>query len=847
MPIHLSIALALALAPTGVPSGSPEGVPPEADRAGRPVTQRLLCDPVRVGSSLPSMPIDWTRADGEGGVAGAAQASFLPLGGDPEGDMPRAVAITPNGQYAVVVNRDTDLMVFIDLATVEIVASVPVGDYPIDVAISGDGAYALSTNAFDNTVSVVDVASKTLVTDVPVTGEQPFRVLSTADGSKAIVGVINDGVASSFSIIDLDTLSETLSFPSTPQGVIGFFFTPAFAIGGELTTTFDLTPDGSRIVLPWRGGSQVTLYDIATGAATATLEVDSSPSMVDVSDDGAIAAIIHDGNPSHVTVIDLATETVSAAWSIPLSLDAFVGRLTPDNAYVMGGALNSVAFVNLATGSVDTTVNTGTVGDIEVSADGQWAFVSNFNAAVISLATRTLVKTVTFGACADSAASPSTNVAVALNNRFREEVYAFNLTGATSNLRGWTRSGPAPEADAPKELAIAPNGRTALVANSVSRNVSLVDLATETVLATIDTGDVPRESAFTPDGAYVLVCNGDANTLSIIDVAAGAVVKTLNTPQRPTRVRISPDGTRAYVCTIAGTDALYAIQLAGANSSIITSFPIGQMGAANGYPYSEVSGMELSPDGAYLALTISFDDILRIVDTQTLSVVANVPTGDFPIRVLFSGDGSRLFVADAFGDSVTVIERSGASFFPIGTAVGIDFPLDMALDADGTHLYVGRNSFQTPAVDVVNLDSFAIVGSVPLGGLPREGEYLADRDEYIVTSDDGSLVRIDAAGANASVIETIALSGSAPDMRFSPSLNLAVASWPGVPDGLDLVRFDGAGVFGDLDGDGSVGPADLAILLGAWGSAGGSADLDGDGSVGPADLAQLLGAWTPIG
>jgi outer membrane protein assembly factor BamB len=45
----------------------------------------------------------------------------------------------------------------------------------------------------------------------------------------------------------------------------------------------------------------------------------------------------------------------------------------------------------------------------------------------------------------------------------------------------------------------------------------------------------------------------------------------------------------------------------------------------------------------------------------------------------------------------------------------------------------------------------------------------------------------------------------------------------------------------DLDCDGSVGPADLALLLGAWGTK--SADLDGDGTTASTDLAILLGAW----
>ncbi|MBL9149287.1 MAG: S8 family serine peptidase [Phycisphaerae bacterium] len=45
----------------------------------------------------------------------------------------------------------------------------------------------------------------------------------------------------------------------------------------------------------------------------------------------------------------------------------------------------------------------------------------------------------------------------------------------------------------------------------------------------------------------------------------------------------------------------------------------------------------------------------------------------------------------------------------------------------------------------------------------------------------------------------------------------------------------------DLDNDGTVGPTDLGLLLGAWGGPG--ADLNGSGTTGPDDLAILLGAW----
>ncbi len=54
-----------------------------------------------------------------------------------------------------------------------------------------------------------------------------------------------------------------------------------------------------------------------------------------------------------------------------------------------------------------------------------------------------------------------------------------------------------------------------------------------------------------------------------------------------------------------------------------------------------------------------------------------------------------------------------------------------------------------------------------------------------------------------------------------------------------------SGLLGDLNSDGIVDAADLAILLDQWGGPG-SADFDGTGTVDAADLAILLSAWSPI-
>ena len=72
-------------------------------------------------------------------------------------------------------------------------------------------------------------------------------------------------------------------------------------------------------------------------------------------------------------------------------------------------------------------------------------------------------------------------------------------------------------------------------------------------------------------------------------------------------------------------------------------------------------------------------------------------------------------------------------------------------------------------------------------------------------------------------------------------------SVPIVPHGAILVAPEDAiaiSMFGDLDGNGRINGADLAILLGSWGTDG-KGDLDDDGDVDGSDLAKMLGNWLP--
>ncbi len=722
------------------------------------------------------------------GPARTPSASFLTVNQDPEGDMPRDVVFSADGSETVIVNRDTDTVTFFDVATRTITHTVTVGDFPVDVEVTPDGLYAVVPNVFGDSVSVLSMATHSVVATVPITGSQPYRVAVTSDSAYAVVGVINDAVTSAISVIDLGTLSEIRSFATTPQGVFGGFFTPESGIFGNLFTSFALSPDDATLVLPDRYNDQVAIYDVTTGSQVALLPTSQYPTGVDISYDGLVAVVALTGSGDQVATIDLTVPAITNSYATGSNVYLGDIRITPDKSYALQAVMNALDFVDLATGAVTSTVSTGTVGDIEISYDGQYALVSNYNTRVINIASQSLVRTITYASCYDAAASPVEHRFVALNNRFREDIHLYSTNGALGFFEGAALSGEVEEGDAPRTLAITPDGLGAVVACNTSDNAVLVDLVTGTVSGYVPTGQRSLGVAVSPDGTTALVVNGTSNTTTAIDLLTGTVVATLSTPSTPAEVVISPDSQSAYVTSLAGTDRLYFIDLAGAASSVTGSLITGQMGSI-GYSYGVMSGMSISPDGTTLALCISFDDELLLVDTATKTEIARVPVGDFPIRATFSADSGKVYVTHSFGDSLSEVTLGGGTPTVTGTATNIEFPLHVTLDADGSHAYVGSWDFSNPTLDVVDTATMSTVATVALTSRPRDQQRMAG--DLFVSLTDGDLARVDLAGTASTVIESVALSGSPSAMAFSPALGQAVCAQPGVDDGVDLVQFGG--------------------------------------------------------
>ena len=133
----------------------------------------------------------------------------------------------------------------------------------------------------------------------------------------------------------------------------------------------------------------------------------------------------------------------------------------------------------------------------------------------------------------------------------------------------------------------------AYVANSVDNTVTVIDTATNAVVATIPVSTGPFGVAVTPDGTRAYVTNGSSPPspptlsstsvdireliqnlpgVSVIDTATNTVIATIPVGLVPFGVAITPDGTRAYV-TNEDSNTVSVIDIA--TNTVVATIPVG--------------------------------------------------------------------------------------------------------------------------------------------------------------------------------------------------------------------------------------------------------------------------------
>ena len=120
-------------------------------------------------------------------------------------------------------------------------------------------------------------------------------------------------------------------------------------------------------------------------------------------------------------------------------------------------------------------------------------------------------------------------------------------------------------------------------------------------------------------------------------------------------------------------------------------------------------GIALSPDGSRLYITNAWSDTVSVVDTAALQVVQTLPTGSEPSGVVSDRSGATLYVANRLSGDVSVIDlKGGQETKRLLAGRGASY---LALSPDGkwiycTHIYPNAGAFRSqPNSEITVIDT----------------------------------------------------------------------------------------------------------------------------------------------
>ena len=750
------------------------------------------------GSAAPLAP----QGSGGSGVAPLATDVRLPLEVGIEDDAPIQMEITPDGQTALVVCRDSNSIVFMDVGSGVQLGRVLVDEEPVHVALTPDGTRALVSCVSADTLCIIDVASRTLVHSVANAGIAPYRSVSTSDSARAIVGSVGTLPSGNGEFVVVDIASgQILSRIATPvQGPTASWFDASSS--GVYFADFELSPDDQRIVLANYATRQVLAYDVASGAQLANVSTGpSSPIQVEIDPSGSKAVVLLASllgtHQSGLLVLDLQILTHSL---VPITPSPFRGdmRMTRDGRKVLFGALEGLYAVDVVTGA-EQLVDAGPyeLASIERTFNGRQAIVSMEDTKLIDLSTMSILSTERSSLLYCLAASPVAPRALGLAPWLDESVRAYSTANQTLSRLWTTAVGDAIELDGPCLLGLTADQLHAAVACNNSSNVAFVDLEHRTIETVTPVDDAMLAMAVSPVADLALVGHWFRDEVELVDLSLGQVLARIPVSPSPQGIHFSPDGARAYVRSDA-LSTLTFLDVAGAATHATGSLTLG-----SGF----FLGSELSPAGDVLALLSAAPNAVTLVDTATHAPFAVLPVPIEPYHSAFTPDGTKLVVTSPGGPDLVVIDVAGAG----SSVTVVNDPrqlLGLALDAAGRYAYIvaGEDAgggavalvvrvldLQTNSfVQTVYLPQSTILASI--GYFPPIPKRLGDRLIVCDSEFRRLLWRVKMAGP-ASVVEEM-LPGAF-RIRFaetSQPLGTFVASLPVPRDELQLVHFGGDAV-----------------------------------------------------
>ena len=417
----------------------PHGKPLESAAAraaiAHPTNPAPAADAIGRHTALAPQPTGRTL-DEQYGMAGSKGARWLLEEFSRGYKNPVNLAFRPGGREVWTTCEASASVIVVDVASRTKVAEVPVGGQATDVAFNPDGSRAYVSNRLDDTVSVVDTATRLVVQVIPV-GDEPHGLLTDHEGRTLYV--LNTS-SSDLSVIDLAS-GRQLRRLSTSR----------------YPWSLALSPDGSRILVTnalsrlgdFRAPpvSEITMLDAAKARVADRRLVPEANLLLGVawhpSGEFALATLNRTKNLVPMT-------RVLQGWTITNGLavvwkDGRIDQVLLDEPQRYFADVTDVTFTPDGRTALATSAGTDVVAVIDVEK-------------LLALLART-------------------------PERDRKDLLP-NWLGASSEFV----IARVPVKDNPRGIAVAPDGATAWVANTLDDSLSVIDLSRNEAVARVELG-----------------------------------------------------------------------------------------------------------------------------------------------------------------------------------------------------------------------------------------------------------------------------------------------------------------------------------------------------------------------
>jgi YVTN family beta-propeller protein len=185
----------------------------------------------------------------------------------------------------------------------------------------------------------------------------------------------------------------------------------------------------------------------------------------------------------------------------------------------------------------------------------------------------------------------------------------------------------------PHNTYVSADGRRLYLGTMAGSRITIYDTATHKQLNEIAPGDWVRPIALPRDEVLAYVALSKLHGFAVVDLKAGKTVRRVELPALPPGTEIPPYDTLTHGLALTPNEReLYVTSMAGRAVYAFSVPDLKQLAKIDVGKFP--NWISISQDGKQVWVSNQLDDTVSVIDTKTKKVLATIPVGHEPKRLL---------------------------------------------------------------------------------------------------------------------------------------------------------------------------------------------------------------------